>query len=135
MAASTSGALKAQIESLGLSIRAYRDRAPEGTKLPYVSIDEAVAVVPDKLEDGQATTGKETVTIHVFMSWKDPSTGAVLESYSLPGAIIRGLQGVGLQAGPTRSYAVIVQREGPRIVEEETNIVHVPISAVVWRTL
>lgn len=135
MAASTSGALKAAIEGFGLSVSVYRDRAPEKTALPYVTIDEAVAIVPDKLEDGQATTGKETVTIHCWMQWKNPASGAVTENYSLPGAIIRGLQGNGLTAAPTRAYAVTIQREGPRLVEEEENLVHIPISAVIWRTL
>ena len=97
--------------------------------------DSPLAIVPDKLEDGAASTGKETVTIHVWMTWKDKTTGTLAESYTLPGAIIRGLQGQGLSAAPTRAYSVMIQREGPRLVEEVENLVHIPISAVVWRTL
>lgn len=135
MAASTSGALKAAIEGLGLNISAYRDRAPEGASQPYVTIDEAVAIVPDQLEDGSASTARETVTIHVWMQWKNTVTGVLAESYTLPGAIVAGLQGRGLTQAPTRAYAVLIDREGPRAVEEEENTVHVPITAVVWRSL
>jgi galactitol-specific phosphotransferase system IIC component len=135
MAASSAGALKAFIEGLGLGISVYRDRAPEKTALPYVSIAEAVAVVPDLLEDGLVSTGRETVTIDVWMTWKNKMTGAIAEAYALPGAILRGLHGRSLPASPTHTYAVIIQRMGPRLVEEETNLVHCPLTAVLWREL
>lgn len=113
----------------------YRDRAPEGSTPPYITVDEAIAIIPDKLEDSQATTGRETVSVDVWMPWKDRKTGAVAETYTLPMAVMRGLHGQPLPAAPTRVYAVIVHRVGPRLVEEEQNLVHVPIEAELWRVL
>ncbi len=98
-------------------------------------MSEAVAVVPDKLEDSTATTCRETATVDVWMQWKNPATGALTESYTLPGAIQRGLQGNPLNAAPTRVYAVIARRLGPRMVEELENLVHTPISVELWRVL
>jgi galactitol-specific phosphotransferase system IIC component len=135
LAASTAGALKAKIEGLGLSISVYRDRAPEKTALPYVTVSESIAVVPDLLEDGATSTGKETVSIDLWQQWKVVATGAVAESYTLPGAIVRGIHGQSLATAPTRAYAVIVHHLGPRLVDEESNIVHTVIQAVVWRVL
>lgn len=135
MAASTSGALKALIESLGLNISVYRDRAPEGRALPYITVEEAIAIIPDKLEDGQASTVKETVSIDVWMQWKNRANGQLAESYTLPYDIARALQGSALGTAPSRAYAVIVHRIGPRLVEEEENLVHMPIEAEVWRVL
>src|SRR5207253_7625653 len=109
MAASTAGALKALIESLGLSVSVYRDRAPEKTAPPYVTVSEAVAIVTDKLEDGAVSTGKETVSIDVWMTWKNKTTGAITEPYTLPGAILRGIQGKSLGSTPTRGYTVLVK--------------------------
>lgn len=135
MAASTSGALKALIESLGLNISVYRDRAPEGRALPYVTVDEAIAIIPDKLEDGQSTTVRETVSIDVWMQWKNRANGQLAESYTLPYDIARALQGSPLDTTPSRAYTVIIHRIGPRLVEEEENLVHMPIEAEVWRVL
>jgi hypothetical protein len=136
VSATTAGALKAKIESLGLSISAYRDQAPEGTALPYVTISEAIAVVPDLLEDGAASTGKETVSIDVWQKWKTvPGGNTLAESPTLPGAIVRGIHAQSLGTAPTRAYAVIVNRLGPRLAEEESNITHTVIQATVWRTL
>ena len=48
MAASTAGALKAYIESLGLSLPAFRDKKPTGQDLDrWVEITEDVSTVPD----------------------------------------------------------------------------------------
>jgi hypothetical protein len=136
VSATTAGALKSKIESLGLSISAYRDQAPEGTALPYVEISEAIAVVPDALEDGAASTGKETVSINVWQKYKTTPGGNVLaESPTLPGAIVRGIHGQTLATAPTRAYAVIVHHLGPRLIEEEPNITQTVIQATIWRVL
>lgn len=103
--------------------------------MPYITVDEAIAIIPDKLEDSQATTGRETASVDVWMPWKDRRTGSVAESYALPMAVARALQGQPLPAAPTRAYAVIVHRVGPRLVEEEENLVHMPIEVEVWREL
>lgn len=135
MAISTAGAMKAQIEGLGLSLTVYRDRAPESTPLPYAVVNEAIAIVPDLLEDGAVSTGKETVSIDVFQQWKNPTTGAVTENRGLTDAIVRGIQGQPLQAAPTRAYAVMVKSSRRLPPEEEENLTHSNITAIVWRTL
>lgn len=135
MAATTAGALKAFIEGLGLSISVYRDRAPTNLAPPYVTVEEALAVIPDGLEDDAYSTGVETATVHVWMSWKNTTTGALAESQTLVRDIVRGLQGQSLPAAPTRVYAVLVRHEGPRMVDEEENVVHVPITVELMRAL
>lgn len=135
MAVSTAGALKAQIESLGLSITVYRDRAPEKTALPYAVVTESIATVPDALEDGAVSTGKETVSIDVFQQWKNPTTGVLSENRGLPDAIVRGIQGQSLKSAPTRAYSVIVKTSRRLPPEEEENLTHSNITAVVWRVL
>lgn len=134
LAASTSGALKQFIEAQGLGVSVYRDRAPQGVLPPYVTVSEAVAITPDVLEDGAASTVREEATVDVWMPWRT-STGSVAESYTLPGAVAKALQGQPLPAAPTHAYAVIVHRVGPRLPDEEENLVHVPIQVEVWRAL
>ena len=139
-AATSSGAIKAWLESQGLGISVYRDRAPENASLtssPYafVTVTEAISEVPDPLEDGAYSTGRELVQIDVWMQWRDKPGGTITESYTLPRDIVRALQGHSLDQAPTRAYAVIVQHLGPRTVDEEENVVHVPITAEIVRQL
>ncbi len=148
MAASTSGALKAFLEAQNLNISVYRDQAPANTKPPYLSVDEAVAIVPDKLQDGAASTVREHVTVHLWMAWKDlpgmfgfvTGSGALLESLTLPGAVVKALEGSRLQQSgsgvpPTTVYGVKVMSAGPRMLEIDDNVVHVPIWIEIWRAL
>jgi len=146
MALTTSGAIKAYLEgptamggaNLGISV--YQDQAPEGIAKPYITVDEAVAVVPDGLEDGAASTVREHVTVHLWMSWKDlaVSPNRRLEDPTLAGKILKALQGSrllssGSGAPPTTVYAVLVHSTGPRLLEREENIVHHPLWVEVWR--
>lgn len=135
MSASTSGALKAFIEAQGLNISVYRDEAPVNTLYPYITVQEAVAITPDALEDGAAGTVMEEVTIDVWMDWKNLTTGGRSESYTLPTDVARKLEGARLTTSPTTAYAVLVKFVGPRIVDRESNNVHVPIQADVMRVL
>lgn len=147
MSASTSGALKQYLEAQNLGVSVFRDQAPDGTKKPYLTVSEAVAIVPDKLEDGAASTAQEHVTIDIWMDWKNlgativngVAPGGILESYTLPRAVLKALQGSrlltsGSGAPPTRTYGVIVHG-GPRLLERDENIVHWPIWASVWAEL
>jgi hypothetical protein len=146
VAASTSGALKQFLDGQSLGISVYRDQAPDGTPKPYLTVSEAVAIVPDKLEDGAPSTVKEHVTVDVWMDWKNIGStvlngvnpGGILESYALPGAIAKALQGSrllpsGTGAPPTTVYAAIVRSIGPRLVERDENLVHIPIWVELWR--
>jgi hypothetical protein len=145
MAASTSGALKQFLEGplamggAAIGVPVYRDQAPDLALKPYLTVSEAVAIVPDKLEDGAASTVKEHVTIDVWMQWKDDN-GVLTESYTLPGAVAKALQGSRLLASgsgapPTTVYGVIVHNVGPRLLERDERIVHVPIWLEIWRAL
>ena len=148
MALTTSSAIKAYLEGPGamgganLGIPAYQDQAPENAVKPYITIDEAVTIVPDSLEDGGATTVKEHVTVHLWMAWKDLTVAPNrrLEDPTLVGKILKALQGSrlltsGSGAPPTTVYAVLVHSTGPRLLEREENIVHHPIWCEVWRTV
>lgn len=131
-AATTAGALKAFIESLGLSIAAYRDTAPDGTAKPYVSILESISAVPDALEDGHLTTGVENAQVDVWQQYRDPASHAVTESYTLPASIAAGLHGSNLYVdanrpgtiGGKRVYGVLVRNLIRMPAEEEENVVH-----------
>ena len=143
MAASTSGALKAYLESpaVALGVPVYRDQAPAGQKKPYITVSEAIALSPDPLEDGAVGTLREEVQIDLWMPWKDlpgqPETkfadGRLLESYSLPGALLRALDGARLATAPTTVYGVLVVKAGPRLLAQEENVVHYAVQADVWR--
>lgn len=130
MAATTAGALKSRLEGLALGVPVFRDRAPEGHALPYVTITEAVSVVHD---DNQydASTVTELAQVDVWQPWKNPA-GAVVESYSLPGAVRAGMAGTSLPAAPTHVYGVTVD-SAVRLLEAELNIVHHAITVRIRR--
>src|SRR5437660_11211431 len=108
MAATTSGALKARIESLGLGLAAYRDQAPAGTVRPYVTITEEVTLVADASEDGHADTVVETTQVDLWQDWHNLTTGAVAESYTLAAALRRGIDGSRLALiGAALSYQAL----------------------------
>ena len=142
-AANTAGALKQYIEGLGLQIMVYRDRAPIGkaaVKPPYITIDEAVSVTPKGMEDGGVDTVTEQATVDLWMPWRTTDTGKMAESSSLPAALIKALHGAQLvggspiaDLGPEHVYSVLVRIAGPRLVEEESNLVHYPITVDVER--
>lgn len=126
----------------------YRDQAPssltliaaDGTASPYLTVSEAITVVPDKLEDAAASTVREHATVDIWMPWKNLVSGILLESYTLPAAVSKALQGSRLLTSGTGKpattvYAVLVHSVGPRIVEIDDNVVHVPIWVEVWRAL
>lgn len=105
MAATTAGAIKAKLEGLSLSVPVFRDKAPDGHTLPYITITEAISIVPDGNYDD--TTLIELAQVDVWQAWKD-AAGAVIESYTLPGAVFAGLSGTSLPAAPTHVYGVTV---------------------------
>lgn len=135
MSASTSGALKALIESLGLSLSAYRDRAPttevDGVTIPAarpnVTISEALSITDDGHgRDADAVT--ELVQVDLWQrldgaeNYSGRSTDPV-ESLTLADALRNGLHGAQLSTAPTRAYGVVVDQM-VRLVEDDTGIVH-----------
>jgi hypothetical protein len=146
VALTTSSAIKAYLEApvgmggAGLGLSVYQDQAPENLPKPYITVDEAVAIIPDKLEDGAASTVQEHVTVHLWMSWKNLTAvgNPRLEDPTLAGKIAKALQGSrlltsGTGAPPTTTYTVLVHSVGPRILERDANVVHVPLWCEVWR--
>lgn len=139
MASDTAGALKAFIESQGLSLAVYHDQAPDDQTLPYVVILDDLAFVPDKLEDGAVSTGVETVQIDLWQQWRDPTTNNKVESKLLPRQLVRALQGSHLLTSgtgqpPTTVYALLV-RNMIRMPELDENKVHHAITAEVFQTI
>jgi hypothetical protein len=145
MSATTAGALIQYLQTKGLGIPIYRDEAPpttngQPTPRPYLTVSEGIATVPDPLEDGASTTAREHVTLDLWMDWKNTATNQVVESFTLPGAVTRALQGTrllpsGSGAPPTTVYGVITHSVGPRILERNENSVHVPYWIEIYRAL
>src|SRR5207237_7580588 len=95
---------------------------------------------------GAASTVTEHATVDVWMAWKNLTAntvngvgpGGLFESYTLPSVVMKALQGSRLMrsgsgAPPTTVYATLVRNAGPRLLEQDENIVHVPIAVEVWR--
>lgn len=134
MAASTAGALKALIESLGLGISAYRDEPPSSsTTRPYVTITEELTMVADPSEDGKAGTVVETVQVDLWQDWHNLQNGNLAESYTLAPALRRGIDGARLALiGTAVSYIALV-RHSLRQLEAEENLVHHALTVEVMR--
>jgi len=135
LATTTSGALKALIESLGLGVAAYGDRAPQQTKRPYVVVIEEIALVPDPFEDGHATTGVETAQVDLYQDWRDLSSGKLLEDYTLAPRLKRGLHGARTALIGTAIVYVVRLVSSLRLLDEAGNEVHHTLTVEVWREL
>lgn len=140
MAASTSGALKALIEAGGLSISAYRDEAPDGSTLPYVTILERIALVPNGVDgrydrDSGAHSGNETVQVSLWEQWRHPTTKALTESYTLSDALVRLLDGAPLPVAPTHVWGVRFLSSRRLPPELDTNLVQTAITIEVVRDI
>jgi hypothetical protein len=140
MAATTAGALKALIEGAGLSLSAYRDEAKDTATLPFVAIIEQIALVPDGVDpqvEGSPTdpiAGRETVQVSLWQQWRDPTTNAITESYTLPTSLQRVLKGARLATSPTRTWGVVFL-SSRRILERETNRVQHAMTVEVVRDI
>jgi hypothetical protein len=132
MSATTSGALKAYIEGLGLGISAYRDRAPAGATLPYVTILEEVGLSPDPYEAGALGTLRETAQVDLWQTWRNLTTDVLAESLTLAPALKSGLQMAKINFAPDVVYAVVV-RGSRRLLEIDTNTVHHAITCEIFR--
>lgn len=131
----SSAAIKALIESSGLGLACYRDAvaAADKDKLPYVTVDENVSVVPEQHGDKQDPDGHhgetELVTLHLWERWKGDD-GKPAEDYPLPRQLSRLLRTCGPftygsvdRGGIVRVYGISISARA-RIVEEDANVVH-----------
>ena len=74
------------------------------------------------------------------MQWKEGIKGALTESYTLPSAVAKALQGCrlltsGTGVPPTKVYAVLVRNIGPRLLMQDDFIVKVPLWVEIYRAL
>lgn len=137
MAASTAGAVKALLEAQGLGISVFRDQAVANATFPYVTVSEDISTVPDGLwnaNDDPEGHVSELVQVDIWQQRRNVTTHALLESYTLPDAVMRALHGSKLSAAPKAvSGAQVVDRV--RLIEPENNIVHTAITLQVRRVL
>lgn len=123
MAATTSGALKAYVEGMGLGLPVFRDGVPtdrQGQQMlpPYMVVHEGLAVVPLSFGDFGDPARDFTVTELVQLDlWEPartpggqaPGQATAGEVYTRPRSLLRGLDGATLPASPTRVWSVRVQ--------------------------
>lgn len=138
--ATSSGALKALIESGGLRLAAYRDAIPRGGNMPCVTIDEEVATSQEAHGDSgdpNAHRGEsEQLFVHLWELWRT-AEGNPAETYGLPRrlkALILAAPGLiyGPTDAPVRVYGLQIAGHA-RIVEEEANVVHHTITVTMRR--
>lgn len=131
MSATTSGALKAHIEGLGLNMPAYRDRPPAEAAYPHVTIHEAIVITRERSGDqGDPNAHRAVTELAQVDLWQ--KVGA--ESYTLPEALIAGIDGAQLPTAPQRVYGCTVDSM-TRLLEIETQLVHHAITVRLRRDL
>lgn len=136
MAATTGGAIKALIEAAGLGIAVYRDSAPTGAVLPYVTVFEAISMAPDQAfnafddPEGHVT---EEVQVDIWQQSRNPDTLAKTESYTLPDAVCLALTGAVLTTLAT--YGGHVRMTGRTRLVEDDGTIHDVVTVEVARTL
>lgn len=115
MAASTSGAIKARLESLQFGVPVFRDGPREGQAEPYIVVQESLPAGIDLTAGGDAGDDpqiNETVTVDLVQQARvktGPRTTKVTERYGLAEAIATALHGHPLPAHPAKVTAVRVQ--------------------------
>ena len=117
MSASTAGAVKAHIESLGLRMPVFRDGAGDRTDPPYVTVQEGIGYDTEAhgdTGDPDADMGvAELVQVDVYLpARRRTATGltANAESYTVPDRVHRGLHGATIgPVGGARVYGCLVQ--------------------------
>lgn len=149
MAATTSGALKAYIEGLGLGLSVYRDAAPgkdspekerlPAVPFPFVTVRESISTVLNMdgdLSDAAATvSARELVQVDLWQRWRDLASLKPLESYTLPGALVKRLRGARLVPVGTAVVYGVAGVSFVRLLEEERNVVHHAITCTVHRAV
>lgn len=117
MAATTSGALKALIESLSLNLPAFRDGPREGQACPFAVVTEAVSIGLDKRGNGDYGDPDaplaivETATVDIIQNARakdGAATARNVERYGLAETIAHHLHGRPLPAHPAKVTAVRV---------------------------
>lgn len=138
MAASLGGAIKALLESQGLGVPVFRDRAPANQSLPYVVVYEGIAVVPEvafNAYDDPEGHVSELVQVSLYQQWRDSLTGGLVESYTLADAMTLALHRNHLTTAPFHVAGMRVT-EGPvRVLDVDDNSVNHAVTVEVRRVL
>ena len=139
MSASTSGAIKAYIESLHLNVAVHQAGAqPANLGLPYVLIGEAFNITPERafnqLDDPEGHVA-ELVQLDLWERWRDKPGGAREESYTLKDALLLGLKGAHLTGAPNHVSGIVIQGAHRLPPDQKTNLVHTVITLEVRRVL
>lgn len=132
MAASTSGAIKARLESLQFGVPVFRDGPREGQDPPYVVVQEGLPAALDASGNGDfgdptaSITIVETVVVDL-VQYARAKVNAKLarntERYGLAEAIAHALHGCQLPAHPAPVHGVRVQ-DIDRIPIEDNSVRH-----------
>lgn len=141
MSATTSGAIKAYLESLAFGVPVFRDGPREGQDVPFIVVQEGM---PAGLDTGNGDFGDptadiqivETVTVDLVQGAR-AKTGAATakntERYGLAEAVAHALHGCTLPAHPAKVTAVRVQ-DIDRIPIADNRVRH-SITVHIHRTL
>ncbi|NEB83970.1 hypothetical protein G3I43_07225 [Streptomyces anulatus] len=117
MAATTSGAIKARLESLAFGVPVFRDGPREGQACPFIVVTEAQDIGLDTRGNGDfgdpAATLQiiETATVDLVETARTKAaagTARAVERYGLAEAIAHALHGHPLPAHPAKVTAVKV---------------------------
>lgn len=137
MAANTANAIKALIESLGLGVTVYRDRAPAGIAPPYVTVIEAISVTSDpqfnSFDDSDHHV-VELAQVDVWQPWKDSARDGIAETYTLADALASALDGARLPDSPNRVAGMRLTGM-VRLLEPDENLVHHALTIELRRTM
>lgn len=137
MAATTSGAVKAYVEGLGLGLPVYRDQAPQDAPLPFVTVTEDVTTTLNRdgdLAGGGQQTVRELVQVSLWQTWRD-SAGRVAETYGLGPSLAARLRGAQLApiGTPARRVYGVTDVSLQRLLEEDANVVQHAITITIHR--
>ncbi|MET7560564.1 hypothetical protein ABZS95_10205 [Streptomyces sp. NPDC005479] len=140
MAATTSGAIKARLESLQFGVPVFRDGPRPGQACPYIVVTEAVST---GLDTGNGDFGDpdadvqiiETVTVDLIQNARAKSGTATKNSerYGLAETIARALHGHPLPAHPAKVTAVRFKDLDRFPISD--NVVRASITIDIHRTL
>lgn len=124
MAATVSAAVKARLESLGLSLAVYRGGAPDNAAFPHAVVHEGIGDIPLTVASGDygdpatEVMTQEEVQLDLYQRSRRLSSvqGRTqnAEDYTLMDRIVGGLRGANLGAIGTATGPAVVSRIGTR---------------------
>lgn len=108
--------------------------------MPYVTVEEMISLSKSFSGNGDhgdpdaAVVAEEQVQVNVWQQWKNPTSGALEESYTLTRNIISRLDGATLTTAPTHVSGMRLAH-AVRLVEEDNNVVHDAVTMRIARHL